>query len=523
MADGPYDFIIVGAGPAGCVLANRLSATPGHRVALIEAGRPDRAREIRIPAAFSKLFTGPYDWNYRTSKQSAMADREMYWPRGKTLGGSTSINAMMWVRGSRADYDGWGEELPGWSYDDVLPYFNRVERRVGPTKVHGAEGPVWISDLRTPNPASVAFLAACEEYGLHALGELNEPDNSGYALTPVTQHRGRRWSAADAYLVPTAGRPNLDVITGGLVERVELDGDKATGVTYRDASGRRRNLSARREVVLCAGAVNSPQLLMLSGVGDPEHLRAVGVEPRHELLGVGQNLQDHLAAGVLAVCPQPVTMVAAEKAGQVAQYLLRRRGMLTSSVAEGVAFVRSDPALAAPDLELVFAPVPFVEHGAVPPTEHGVTLGVVLLQPASRGRVTLAGPDPAATPIIDPEYLSDPADVKTMIAGLRIAEDLLATDAMKPFVGGPLAPWPGKVDDATLEQQIREHAETLYHPVGTCRMGLGAGAVVDGELKVHGLRGLRVVDASVIPRIPRGHTQAPVYMIAERAAEFIQA
>jgi choline dehydrogenase len=521
MSDEKYDYVVIGAGPAGCVLANRLSGDPGRSVALLEAGQPDKAREIHIPAAFSKLFAGPYDWNYHTAKQPQLADRELFWPRGKTLGGSTSINAMMWVRGHQADYDDWGRECPGWSYEDVLPYFHRVEHRAGPRTVYGTDGPLWISNLRSPNPASVAFLAACAEQGMKKLDELNQPDNTGYALTPVTQHGGRRFSAADAYLVPAAGRPNLNVITGALVERVELTGDRATGVVYRTANGGTRRLTADREVILCAGAVNTPQLLMLSGIGDPDHLRSVGIEPRHELPGVGGNLQDHLAAGVIVTCPRPITMVGAESIGQLVRYLVRHSGMLTSSVAEGVAFVRSDPSLSAPDLELLFAPVPFVDHGKTAPAGHGLTLGAVLLQPQSRGRITLASADPAEPPVIDPGYFTAAADVKTLMVGVRMCERLLEAEALKPFVSGPMDPWPGPVDDDTLERHIRERAETLYHPVGTCKMGIGSGAVVDTELRVHGLRGLRVVDASVLPRINRGHTQAPVYMIAERAAELI--
>jgi choline dehydrogenase len=521
MSDGSFDYIIVGAGPAGCVLANRLSAIPGTDVALIEAGPPAKAREVQIPAAFSKLFATPLDWNYRTTKQAHLADRELYWPRGKALGGSTSINAQMWVRGHQADYDAWGEECPGWSYADVLPYFQRVERRAAPTKVYGTTGQVWISDLRTVNPATRAFLAACAETGIPPLGELNEPDNTGYSLTPVTQRRGRRWSAVDAYLVPTTGRPNLTVLTRALVERVVLQGDRAIGVSLRDGHGAHRELTATREVILCAGAVNSPQLLMLSGIGDPEQLRLAGIEPKHELPGVGTNLQDHLAAGVVVSCPLPVTLVSAETPGQLAKYLLRRTGMLSSNVAEAVAFVRSAPDLPAPDLELIFGPVPFIEHGLVPPTGHGITVGVVLLQPESRGRVTLASANPGDPPLIDPGYLTAEADLTRLMAGIRTAEGLLDTLALRPYVGTPMAPWPGHVDDETLARNVREHAETLYHPVGTCRMGTGDNAVVDGELKVRGLRALRVVDASVMPRINRGHTQAPVYMIAERAADLI--
>jgi choline dehydrogenase len=522
--DDGFDYVIVGAGPAGCVLANRLSARPEYRVALLEAGGPDTAREIRVPAAFSRLFMTAYDWNYRTAPQPELGGRELYWPRGKTLGGSTSINAQMWVRGHRADYDGWADDCDGWGYDQVVPYFHRVERRHGGTAagVHGTEGPLWISELRTVNPATTAFLAACAEIGLPRLGELNEPDNSGFSPTPVTQRRGRRWSAADAYLRPVARRPNLTVLTHAHATRIELDGDRATGVTYRDPTGT-RTIAARREVIVSGGTVNSPQLLMLSGIGDAERLGAVGIEPRHDLPGVGANLQDHLAAGVTVHCPEPVTMFAAESAGQLARFLLLRNGMLSSNVAEAVAFVHSGPGLPAPDLELIFAPSAYLDHGQTPPPGHGISIGIILLQPESGGRITLAGADPELPPVIDPGYLSAEADLRRLIAGVRVAERLLDTDAMRRYAGAPMPPYPGKVDDAALARQLRDRAETLYHPVGTCRMGSGPDAVVDATLKVRGLHGLRVVDASVMPRINRGHTMAPTYMIAERAADLILA
>jgi choline dehydrogenase len=309
---------------------------------------------------FTKLIQTAYDWNYRTSKQPQLSDREIYWPRGKTLGGSSSINGQAWTRGHRVDYDGWAQSCPGWSYDEVLPYFKRVERRVGSNAggVYGTSGPQFISELRDPNPTTGAFLAPCAELGLHRLGELNEPDNTGYAPTPVTQRRGLRNSAADAYLRPARRRRNLTVLTGAYAQRILLDGSRATGVEYRDAAGVTQRVTASREVILSAGAVNSPQLLMLSGIGEPNQLRAVGVEPRHDLLGVGANLQDHPACPVTVHSPKPVTLVGADSPAQLARFLLLRRGMLTSSVNEAVAFVRSDPALAAPDIELVWLPVP---------------------------------------------------------------------------------------------------------------------------------------------------------------------
>ncbi|GIH08443.1 putative GMC-type oxidoreductase [Rhizocola hellebori] len=508
MSEQRFDYVIVGAGAAGCVLAHRLSADPAVRVALLEAGGPDKAQEIRIPAAFSKLFTTAYDWNYRTSKQSGLGDRELYWPRGKTLGGSTSINAQMWLRGQRADYDGWG--CAGWSYDELLPYFNRAESH-----------PMWISPLRTPHALTMAFLDACAEEGLPQEGSINGATHAGYGLTPVTQRRGRRWSAADAYLRSARRRPNLTVLTGALVERVDLVGDRATGVTYRDASGAVHQIAAGREVILSAGAVNSPQLLMLSGIGEGEQLSALGITPRHEVPAVGLHLQDHLASGIGVHCPVPITMVAAESPRQVLRYLLARKGMLSSNVAEGIAFIRSDKSLAAPDLELIFAPVPFIEHGQTAPPGHGITIGVVLLQPESEGRITLSSADPAEPPVIDPGYLSAQADVRRLVAGLKVAHRLLQTRPLRPFAGAPMEPWTGNVDDDSLAAHVRERAETLYHPVGTCRMGTSDDTVVGLDLKVHGVQGLRVADASVMPRINRGHTQAPAYMIGEKAADLI--
>ena len=515
----------MGAGSAGCVVANRLSADPACRVALLEAGGPDRAREIRIPVAFTKLLQTGYDWNYRTTRQPQLSGRELYWPRGKTLGGSSSINGQAWTRGHRVDYDGWAESCPGWSYDEVLPYFQRAEHRVGSNAggVYGTSGPQFISELRDPNPTTSAFLAACAELGMRRLGELNEPDNTGYSPTPVTQRRGLRHSAADAYLRPVRRRPNLTVLTGAHVQRILFDGARATGVEYRDAAGVTQRVTVSGEVILSGGAVNSPQLLMLSGIGDPEQLRAVGVEPRHELVGVGANLQDHLACGVVVHCPKPVTLFAADSRAQLARFLLGRRGMLTSSINEAVAFVRSDPALAAPDLELVWLPVPLLGEGLTPPPAHGVTLGVELLQPDSHGDIRLASADPAEPPVIDPGYLTAESDLRGLVAGMRIAERVCDTAALRPYIGAPMAPWPGQVDDAKLATVIRENAATAFHPVGTCRMGSDDAAVVDCELRVRGLDGLRVVDASIMPRITRGHTHAPTVMIAERAADLIQA
>jgi choline dehydrogenase len=516
-----YDYIVVGAGSAGCVLAGRLTEDHGVTVALLEAGGPDDKSEIHIPAGFPKLFKTPYDWNYSTAKQAELDNRELYWPRGKTLGGCSSINAMMWVRGHRTDYDDWG--VPGWSYSEVLPYFTRAEHREGSNAggVYGLDGPLWISEQRSPNRTTAAFLAACEAAGLTKLAELNGPSNEGYAQTPVTQRAGRRWSTADAYLKPAAARPNLTVRTGAHVSKVIVEDGRAVGVQYGD-----QRLTARREVILSAGAIGSPQLLMISGIGPADHLAEHGIEVVADRPQVGEHLEDHLSTAVLRECPQKVTLTAA--AGglgalkELGNYLLRHKGMFTSNVGEAVAFIKSDDSLAAPDLELIFAPGPFVNHGLEPPAGHGVTLGVVLLQPDSRGRIRLASADIADAPRIDPGYLTGESDLRRLVFGLRYADRLLDQEPLKPYAAGPYAPYPGGDDDAVLARYVRENSETLYHPVGTCRMGTDADSVVDPALRVRGVDNLRVVDASVMPRINRGHTNAPSVMIGEKAADLLK-
>ncbi|PZS16736.1 MAG: choline dehydrogenase [Pseudonocardiales bacterium] len=514
-----YDYVIVGAGSAGCVLANRLSADPRVRVALLEAGGRDRTLGIKIPAAFPKLFHTAYDWDLFTAKQQELAGRELYWPRGKTLGGSSSINAQMWVRGAQADYDTWGD---GWTYDEVLPYFHRAERRDGSNSEHtyGTDGPLWIEELRSPNPLRAAFFGACAEAGMQRLPELNDPSIDGYGPTPVNQHRGRRWSAADGYLKPVRHRRNLTVLTGASARRVAFNGKRAQGVLYSFGAGAIAEAHATREVIVSAGSVHSPHLLQLSGIGDRDVLRDADVDPLIELPEVGRNLQDHLSTAVIMHSPDPVTLVDAEKRTELVKFLTLRRGMLTSNVAEGVAFGRSHPSLAVPDLEFIFAPVPFIDHGQVKPAGHGITVGVVLLQPESRGSVTVRSADPSVAPQIDPGYLTAPNDLARLVEGVRQCQELFATSALRPHVSAPLEPGPGETD---LEEFVRAQAETLYHPVGTCRMGADDDSVVDTALRVRGVDGLRVVDASVIPTIIRGHTHAPTVMIAEKAADLILA
>ena len=517
------DYIIVGGGTAGCVLAARLSEDPDHSVLLLEAGDRDHHPEIHIPATFSRLFQTDADWNYHTEPQAGAANRALYWPRGKVLGGSSSINAMIYIRGHHADFDGWAADgCDGWEFADALPYFKRSEDNVrGASAYHGAGGPLRIEDPKDPSPVSLAFIEAAVAAGMPRTADFNGEQQAGAGLYQLTQKAGRRASAATAFLKPARRRQNLTVRTGALVRRVVIEHGRAVGVEIVQ-DGRIETVYADREVIVCGGAVNSPQILMLSGIGPADDLRALGLDVVVDRPAVGDNLHDHLITGLHFALREPVSLVNAESISSVLRYLVTRRGMLSSNIAEAGLFVDSHGAGGVPDLQFHVAPILFQDHGLTPPTDHGFSIGPTLVRPKSRGRLTLRSADPTVHPAIDPAALAEQADVDVLVAGLRLAREIAEAGPLDRFRGEMLLPGPASFDTADLERHVRETSETLYHPVGTCRMGADADAVVDPDLRVRGVEGLRVVDASVMPTITNGNTNAPTLMIAERAADLIR-
>ncbi len=519
-----FDYVIVGAGSAGCVLANRLTASGQHRVLVLEAGGEDKQREIQVPAAFSKLFKTSLDWNYATEPEPEMGNRAMYWPRGKVLGGCSSINAMIYIRGHARDYDGWAElGNPGWSYAEVLPYFKKAENReLGGSAVHGTGGPLNVADLRDPNPLSLAFLQGAQECGYPLSPDLNGAAPEGFGLYQVTQKGGRRHSAAAAYLKPARARSNLQVEVNALVGGIIFSGRRAVGVRYRQ-DGQWKEARAEREIILAGGTVNSPQVLMLSGVGPAAHLAELGVPVIADLPGVGQNLQDHLTAGAVYSCSQPVSLAQAEKLGQLAKFFIQGKGMLTSNVAEAGGFIKTKPDLAAPDIQFHFAPVYFVDHGFYRLEGDGFTVGATLLHPRSRGCLRLKSADPQAAPAIFAHYGADPGDIETLAQGVQVARQIAHSAALAPYRKAEVFPRGGLPDEEAVRELIRTLSISLYHPVGTCKMGSDPLAVVDAQLRVHGLDGLRVIDASVMPLVPGGNTNAPTIMIAEKGADLVLA
>jgi choline dehydrogenase len=521
-----YDYVIVGAGSAGCVLAGRLSADSRRRVLLLEAGLDQgRRKEVTIPLAAVKLFKSDCDWAYLSEPNPGMDGARIFIPRGRMVGGSSAMNFMVYLRGNRADYDEWAAlGNPGWSYDDVLPCFRRSEGNSrGASQYHGGDGPLAVSDNPAPNPLTRAFVEAAQAAGIPFNPDHNGAAQDGVGYIQAHVKGGRRCSSADAFLYPALRRANLTVLTECHALAVELEGKRAVGVRYLRA-GKEETARAESEVILACGAYDSPKLLLLSGIGPAEELQRHGIPVRHELPGVGRNLQEH-AAGAIFVRSQPVSFFAAEKPLSLLRYLLFRRGMLASNGPEAAAFVRTREGLDAPDVEIVMLPVTFLNQGLTPPEEHGYTIASILLKPRSRGHVGLRSANPLDAPLIHLNLFSDPEgeDMRTVLAGTRIARRIVATPPLAGLSRGEILPGDHLTNDQEVAACFRAKAQTTWHPVGSCRMGHDPMAVVDATLCVRGLDALRVVDASIMPTNVRGHTHSPTVMIAEKASDLILA
>ena len=513
-----YDYVIVGAGSAGCVLANRLTEDPDVSVLLLEAGGPDTNELVHLPAAFSALYRTAQDWDHSTIYEPYANERRIYLPRGKVLGGSSSINAMIYMRGNPLDYDEWG---PGWTWDELLPYFKRSEdNERGEDEFHGAGGPLPVSEGRSRNPLTQAFLDSATALG-HPLNEdFNGAEQEGVGWYQLTHRNGARASAAVAYLHPAMSRPNLTVETHVHALSLLFEGERAVGVVGARLSEMLVH-RAEREVIVCCGTYNTPQLLMLSGLGRPAELADLQIEVVAEVPEVGLNLHDHPNAGAVYGTDSELSLFGALNEENLALFEGEGRGPLTSNVAEAGGFMRTRDDLPAPDIQFHFAPARFANEGLVPGDGHGFALGACLLKPKSRGFVALGSPDPTAKPLIVHNYLEHPDDVASIVAGVRRCMEICESGPLGELSTGMLI-GPASHSDEDILANVRQKVQTLYHPVGTCRMGDDPGAVVDRELRVRGVDGLRVVDASVMPSVPRGNTNAPVIALAERAADLIR-
>jgi len=527
-----YDYVIIGAGSAGCVLANRLTEDASVRVLLLEAGGKDNSIMVKMPAGVGALIgkAGPYNWGFWTQEEPQLENRKLWWPRGKGWGGSSSINGMIYIRGHARDYDNWRQMgLPGWSYRDVLPYFKRSESLEGGGDAwHGGEGPLKVSKASSPNPIYKATVEAGRQAGHAVTSDFNGFQQEGWGPYQMTIHDGQRWSAARAYLHPAMSRPNLTCLTGARTTRIVIENGRAVGVEYVDDKTKAKTVvHADKEVLLSAGAVQSPHILQLSGIGDPEELSKHGIAVVHALKGVGANLQDHLDVTMSWECPQPITAFSLRK-GLVKTLLIGMnyaffgKGLGRQQFLESGAFLKSRPDLDRPDLQIHTVLAVMQEHGKVQVAKDGFTFHVCQLRPESRGRVGLTSADPFADPAIFANYLATDEDRRALREGVKMMRKVAGQSALDAYRTEELFPGKDVQTDAEIDAWIRKSAETIYHPVGTCKMGTDDMAVVDAELKVRGIAGLRVIDASVMPTLVGGNTNAPTIMIAEKAADMIR-
>ena len=528
--EAAFDYVIVGGGTAGCVLANRLSTDPGTGVLMLEAGPRDNYLWIHIPIGYGKTMFHPvYNWGFHTQPEAEMNGRKVYWPRGRGLGGSSSINGLIYIRGQPQDYDGWAAAgNRGWGWRDVLPYFIRSEgNRRGASATHGADGPLVCSDIGARSELIEAIIIGAGQLGVPRNDDFNDGEQEGVGYFQLFTDNGWRCSAAVGYLKPALRRANLAVETGAQATRILFEGKRATGVEYRQG-GETKRVTATREVILAAGSLQSPQLLQLSGVGPSSLLQQFGIPVVHELPGVGENLQDHLQLRVMFKCTKPITtnddlnsMWRSAKIGL--QWLLRRSGPLAIGVNQGGLFTRVLPGSATPDIQFHFSTLTAELAGAKPHPFSGFTMSVCQLRPTSRGHVRIKSADPLAAPAMQPNYLSTELDRRCAVAGVKFARALAATDAMRPYVLDEYRPGSAAASDEDLLEFARNFGATIFHPSGTCKMGRDALAVVDDRLRVHGVAGLRVVDCSIMPTLTSGNTNAPVVMIAEKASDMIMA
>lgn len=525
-----FDYIIVGGGSAGCCLAARLSEDTDVSVLLIEAGKPGNSLLINVPGLLSQTVPGKmYNWHYWTEPQKHLSGRKLFWPRGKALGGSSAINGMLYIRGHAKDYDQWSQlGATGWGYGDVLPYFIKSEGSEREADdFHGTDGPLHVCRATSDNKLNFAFIDAAQEAGYPFNDDFNGTSQDGFGYYDQTIKDGRRMSAAKAYITPALKRENLTVMTETQVATVELDNKTATGVKLVDGTLFNANL----EVILSGGAINSPQILQLSGIGDKADLDKIGIETKHSLAAVGKNLQDHLDVQINYTCTEPITFYRWVKPHaalmELAKWFMKKPGVFSDSIAPSCGFVKSDPSLERPDIQYhLILGMAEEGHGLALPTEHGFGIHACQLRPESRGTITLKSANPLDDPIIEPNYLSAPEDIAVLRKAARIAMDIAEQKGLKSFIGKRVVPDEtiDLSDDSALDAELIKHAETIYHPVGTCAMGNADNpmSVVDPQLKVIGISGLRVVDASVMPRLIGGNTNAPTIMIAEKAADMIK-